>query len=106
MTEPQRRISDIVVSNPWPDAERVRLDEIAGIDINILEAREAVVNSKFAVKGKHRAYFLLLQGAMGEQYQLLVSQQVLMDKLDQVVAANALPLVACFQKNGQYWDVT
>lgn len=99
------RVSDVIEARLWPDTEPTTLAEIQGKDVKLLAAEKREVASKYSESGKHDAYFVLLREEGGRQLNLLVSQQVLMGKLDQLVAKDAFPITGAFVKNGRYWDL-
>ncbi len=108
MTQEQtpRRISDVVPDRERTDYPSTTLADVAGIDVFIHAARKATVPSKYARDGQHEAYFVDIEDIAGGKYTLLVSQQVLMDKLDRLNQAGEFPVTACFKRDGKYWDVT
>lgn len=100
-----RRVSDVIQTNPWPDAERAQLQDIAEMDVSIMDARRATVASRFDASGYHDAYFVLLATNDGGSVQVLVSQTVLMDKLQKLVESDLFPIVGKFTKPGRFWDL-
>lgn len=111
-----KRVSDLIEDtlNPWPDLPKERMALFANQDVLLIDCAERRVRTDYPkpedTDGKHQAMFVLFQKdpELPLQSTMLVSQDVLVDKLRQLKDGNAFPCLARFvppKGPGGYWNV-
>ena len=109
-TPATHRVSDVVASgfeDFFPDATRTTLDVVIGMgDVMILDC---VIVDNFETKeyGSHPLAIVAIAPGIdsAETFTFPTSGQVVVDKLRQLKAKNAMPIIGAFLKDRRYYDV-
>ena len=113
MTDTQKkpqRVSDIVTSGVgefYPDAAKTTLETVIDMgDVTILDC--CIIEDFRTDFGVHPFAVVAIEHTSAKKtstYTFPTSGQVLLSKLRELKAKGALPIIGCFVKDKQYYDV-